>query len=259
MRILLFMALMLCAAPSVAEDRLQPDFTFKRVQPPKPGFRGPRITVQVEPKNPEVADTAQPAAPQSDDWFWGTVPSTLSADPAQRLQSALLHMQTAPEARSVPTPRLQHLQQIAAQHGSSLLRNSIDTKISPALALAVIYVESAGRADAASHAGAQGLMQLIPATAERFQVTDPLDPAQNIRGGMTYLGWLTKEFGGDTLIALAAYNAGEGSVRAANGIPDFPETRAYVPKVLAAWQVARGLCRTPPQLMSDGCIFVTPE
>lgn len=121
--------------------------------------------------------------------------------------------------------------------------------------LSVISVESAGDARAVSRAGAQGLMQLMPATAARFGVTNPLDPRQNIRGGVAYLDWLLNHFGGDPILALAGYNAGEGSVRDNSGVPPYAETRAYVPKVLTAWTVARGLCLTPPELVSDGCVF----
>jgi soluble lytic murein transglycosylase-like protein len=101
-------------------------------------------------------------------------------------------------------------------------------------------------------------MQLIPATAARFGVTDARDPVQNIRGGVSYLDWLMGEFGGDPVLALAAYNAGEGAVRRNGGVPPFAETRAYVPKVLAAWNVARQMCTIPPQLPGDGCVFRAP-
>ena len=98
-------------------------------------------------------------------------------------------------------------------------------------------------------------MQLMPATAERFGVADRLVSAENIRGGVAYLDWLLGHFDGDPVLALAGYNAGEGSVRDNAGVPPYAETRAYVPKVLAAWTVARGLCQTPPVLISDGCVF----
>lgn len=127
--------------------------------------------------------------------------------------------------------------------------------MSPALVLAVIAVESAGKVDAVSGAGAQGLMQLMPATAERFGVEDSLIPAENILGGVKYLNWLMDEFDRDPILVLAGYNAGEGSVRTYEGVPPFEETRDYVPKVLAAFQVARGLCQTPPELITDGCVF----
>jgi soluble lytic murein transglycosylase-like protein len=127
--------------------------------------------------------------------------------------------------------------------------------VSPALVLAVMTIESAGKADAVSGAGAQGLMQLMPATASRFGVTDSLVAAQNIAGGVKYLDWLMGKFDNDPILVLAGYNAGEGSVRKYEGVPPFAETRDYVPKVLAAFQVARGLCLTPPELISDGCVF----
>ena len=86
-------------------------------------------------------------------------------------------------------------------------------------------------------------------------MTDRLLPAESIRGGVAYLDWLLGHFDGDPILAVAAYNAGEGAVRDNGGVPPYRETRAYVPKVLAAWTVARGLCVTPPELASDGCVF----
>jgi soluble lytic murein transglycosylase-like protein len=123
------------------------------------------------------------------------------------------------------------------------------------LVLAVIAVESGGRADAVSPKGAAGLMQLIPATAARFGVGDSAVPAQNIQGGVAYLDWLMGQFDRDPLMVLAAYNAGEGAVSANDGIPPYAETRDYVPKVLAAWTVAQGLCASPPMLVTDPCVF----
>lgn len=103
--------------------------------------------------------------------------------------------------------------------------------LDPQLVLAVIQVESAYQADAVSSANAQGLMQLIPATAERFGVRDAFNPTENINGGMRYLKWLLKHFGGDVTKAVAAYNAGEGAVRKYGGIPPYRETQNYVRKI----------------------------
>ncbi|KKK50979.1 hypothetical protein LCGC14_3119610, partial [marine sediment metagenome] len=128
--------------------------------------------------------------------------------------------------------------------------------IDRALIFAYMRQESNFKTGAKSSAGARGLMQLMPATAARFGVTDRSDAPQNIRGGVTYLNWLMGEFDNDPLLALAGYNAGEGAVRKYAGVPPYSETRAYIPKVLAAWSVARGLCLTPPQFVTDGCVFL---
>jgi len=154
-------------------------------------------------------------------------------------------------------PSLASVQKVAGRHGQAILSSTIGTRVSPALALAVIMAESSGRSDAVSGAGAEGLMQLIPATAERFGVRDSMDAKSNIRGGVAYLDWLLEEFDGDALLALAGYNAGEGAVKKNGGIPPYSETRAYVPKVVAAWSIARSLCLTMPELASDGCVFGT--
>jgi hypothetical protein len=97
-----------------------------------------------------------------------------------------------------------------------------------ALVRAVIHAESAFRPNAISEAGAQGLMQLMPATAERFAVDNPFDARQNIRGGVRYLAWLLKRFNGNQVLALAGYNAGEASVVEYNGVPPYAETQSYV-------------------------------
>ncbi|HHI71673.1 MAG TPA: lytic transglycosylase domain-containing protein, partial [Rhodobacteraceae bacterium] len=128
-------------------------------------------------------------------------------------------------------------------------------KVSPALVLAIIAIESSGDKSAVSKAGATGLMQLMPDTATRFGVSDATVAKENIKGGVAYLDWLMNEFDRDPVLVLAGYNAGEGSVHKYEGVPPFAETRGYVPKVLAAWTVARGLCLTPPELISDGCVF----
>jgi len=111
-----------------------------------------------------------------------------------------------------------------------------EVAMSPQLLHAVIQVESGYQANARSPKGAQGLMQLMPATAERFGVRDAFDPRQNIRGGALYLKWLLEYFRGDLRLALAAYNAGEAAVvKAGYRIPPIAETRDYVPKVL--WHI----------------------
>lgn len=100
--------------------------------------------------------------------------------------------------------------------------------VDPRFIHAVIWQESKYQQRARSHAGAQGLMQLMPATAERFGCKDPHDAADNIEAGTKYLKWLLKKFDGNVELALAGYNAGEGSVAKYNGIPPYDETRNYV-------------------------------
>ena len=250
------------------------DFTFKRVKVGG-GAVGKRITVQIDPAEqarllaalPVVdprRDAAEspppgPAVPDAPagakyDWFWETVPARQDQVDG-RFPLALATLSMGPAGASVSAPRMQGMQELAETYGTEILKATIGTNVSPALVLAVIGIESAGRADAVSSAGAQGLMQLIPATAERFGVTDATDPAQNIKGGVAYLNWLMKTFDSDPVMVLAAYNAGEGAVAANSGVPPYAETRDYVPKVLAAWVVAQGLCQTPPELVTDPCVF----
>lgn len=100
--------------------------------------------------------------------------------------------------------------------------------VDPRFIHAVIWQESRYIADAKSHAGAVGLMQLMPAAAERFGCEDRKDPASNIAAGTKYLSWLLKRFSGNVELALAGYNAGEGAVAKYDGIPPYNETRNYV-------------------------------
>ena len=259
------------AAPAGAElaAPITNDIQPKRVGVPQPGTKR-FLTIQIDPEEQRRAlataaakpfipvtrqpDAAAPKGPGVYDWYWDAVSPSLG-DRDGRFGKALAALPQVPGGKAVAAPRLAHLQDIAARHGADILAATIGTEVSPALVLAVIGIESGGRVDAVSSAGAVGLMQLIPATADRFKVGDSVDPVQNIRGGVAYLDWLMKEFDRDPLMVLAAYNAGENAVKKNGGVPPFAETRAYVPKVLAAWTVARGLCRTPPELVTDGCVF----
>lgn len=104
--------------------------------------------------------------------------------------------------------------------------------VEPAILHGLIEQESDFDPSATSSAGAEGLTQLMPSTASSMGVADPLDPAESIEGGARYLGQLTREFGGDTVDALAAYNAGPGAVQQYGGVPPYAETQSYVQNVL---------------------------
>ena len=108
-------------------------------------------------------------------------------------------------------------------------------QVEPQLALSIIAAESNFNARAVSSKNARGLMQLIPATSERFNVKNAFDPAQNIRGGLGYLRWLLAYFEGDVALVAAAYNSGERTVERYKGVPPYPETRKYVKRVLTSF------------------------
>lgn len=267
------------AAPAPAAD-IEPRGVYKRIKAPKPGTRA-HVTVQISPEEHAAAPSAPSTGPDlivpdiiartkvppaalpdimkkkspegAYKAFWEKISPDLAKAGPGRLDDAI----QALAATEVASPRLKTLQNIVEQRGVDILRSTVGTKVSPALVLAVMSVESGGRPAAVSTAGAQGLMQLMPATAKRFGVTDSMLPEQNIAGGVKYLDWLMNEFSDDPILVLAGYNAGEGAVRQHNGVPPYTETRDYVPKVLAAFQVARALCATPPLLISDGCVFQT--
>lgn len=109
-----------------------------------------------------------------------------------------------------------------------IARTGRDLGVDPRLIHAVIWQESKYKPSAESGAGAQGLMQLMPAAAQRFGCEDRNDAAANVTAGTKYLRWLLKRFDGNVTLALAAYNAGEGNVDKYEGVPPFGETQAYV-------------------------------
>ncbi len=130
------------------------------------------------------------------------------------------------------------IQQAAQQHG-----------VSEGLIKAVMHTESGFNVNARSPVGAQGLMQLMPATARRFNVSNAYDPHQNIMAGAKYLAWLLKRFNGNTTLALAGYNAGEGNVAKYGGVPPFRETQDYVRRVTSRYSnlYANGVSAGSPQ------------
>lgn len=125
----------------------------------------------------------------------------------------------------------------AAEIRAAAARHGVDE----AVVRAIIHAESSYNPRAVSRVGAQGLMQLMPATARRFGVTDSFDPAQNIGGGVQYLAWLLKRYRGDLTLAAAGYNAGEGAVDRYKGVPPYNETRRYVERVRVLADRYRGV------------------
>jgi len=113
--------------------------------------------------------------------------------------------------------------------------------VDEAIVRAIIHAESSFNPNALSRVGAQGLMQLMPATARRFGVTNAFDASQNIRGGVQYLAWLLKRYNGDLTLAAAGYNAGEGAVDRHKGVPPYSETRLYVQRVRVLADRYRGV------------------
>jgi len=119
--------------------------------------------------------------------------------------------------------------------------------VDPRLAVSIVRAESNFNPFAVSPKNAQGLMQLIPATAKRFGVRNLLDPQQNIEGGLAYLRWLLLRFDHDVVKTSAAYNAGEGAVDRHQGVPPFPETQAYVARILGFYLATRHQPPPAPQ------------
>jgi soluble lytic murein transglycosylase-like protein len=129
----------------------------------------------------------------------------------------------------------------AERYETEIARYADDHGVDSALVKAVIKAESNYDNRAISRAGAQGLMQLMPATSRLRNVDNPFNPAQNIDGGVRHLKYLLTSFRGDTKLALAAYNAGENAVRKYNGVPPYPETKNYVSTVLSHYGRYSGL------------------
>lgn len=168
------------------------------------------------------------------EWFWNRVPARIDHGPrtdALALAAGRATNATADRARHVLSRWRAQLE--VAAHAA---------RVSEALLAALVSVESAGGHRAVSPAGAQGLGQLMPGTARSLGVRDSFAPLENLRGAALYLSDLIDLFDGDLVLALAAYNAGEGAVTRWRGVPPYAETRAYVPRVLGAYAAVGRFC-----------------
>lgn len=162
---------------------------------------------------------------------WLRKAASLGNEQAERLVGTVSATVKAPDRCEPPNLRWGIIRKPPAEIRAMVQKMAPTYGLDPDLVLAVIAVESGYRVDVVSNKNAQGLMQLIPETAERFGVSDPFNAEQNLRGGMKYLRWLLAYFDGNVAYALAGYNAGEGAVLQYKGIPPYRETKDYVTKI----------------------------
>lgn len=191
-------------------------------------------------------------------WFWKEHSPAFGAAGPDRWAKALSTMRDRRTAGK-GLVRTADATRIMTTYHQTMTKAAAASNVSEGLLAAMIIVESSGKAAAVSPKGAEGLMQLIPATAKRFGVTDSFDPEQNIRGGATYLNWLLDEFERDPLLALAAYNAGENAVYRHKGVPPFAETRDYVVKVMDALAALEAMCEAAAAGPRSRCPAAAPE
>jgi hypothetical protein len=237
-------------APAVAGDS---QYASKLLEPPEG-----RLQERKRLRHPSLPGSSSGGGgkgygPEAFRWFWSEVSTARSDAGAGRWGEVL---EVIEKARSKGRPVFGSraaARRILETYGPYLQRESKRLDLALPLLIAVIEVESGGNPGARSPKGAGGLMQLMPGTAARFGVSDAYAPSQNIRGGATYLDWLLRHFGGDAVLALAGYNAGEGAVERHAGVPPYNETRDYVAKVAGAYAAAWALCEKPPRNVRDAC------
>ncbi|MEO6226950.1 MAG: lytic transglycosylase domain-containing protein [Thermomonas sp.] len=141
------------------------------------------------------------------------------------------YMQTCYACSAKPGVSFATIRLNTAAYGAEIAAAAHEHGVDEAIVRAIIHAESAFNPNALSRVGAQGLMQLMPATARRFGVSDSFNAGQNISGGVKYLAWLLKRFNGNLSLAAAGYNAGEGAVDKYKGVPPYSETQRYVQRV----------------------------
>lgn len=205
-----------------------------------------------------MAALAVPEQSAAGAWFWREIPPAATGDDASKTSRAIEVVRKAKGGRGRLASTTTRARRISDKWRLEIDRAARRARVSEALLIAVILVESGGNPRAVSPAGAQGLAQLMPGTARRYGVTNSFDPQDNLQGGAKYLSDLLRLYRGDLVLTLAAYNAGEGAVARYNGVPPYSETRAYVPKVLSAFIAASTLCREPPRNARRRCALPRP-
>lgn len=158
-------------------------------------------------------------------------PQGVASVTVSRMSYPVFEMDTCYACGVQPKVDFGHIRLNTAAYSSEIAAAARDFGVEEAVVRAIIHAESAFRPNALSRVGAQGLMQLMPATARRFGVSNAFEPGQNIRGGVQYLSWLLKRFDGNLTLAAAGYNAGEGAVDKYKGVPPYSETKRYVERV----------------------------
>ena len=203
--------------------------------PPPAPIPAPAAAPLASQSDPQLVAMAQPMATGSRtmsarliNQFEGMAPNSSAVDGVRRITVSAGGKSFGPSP--LPAGKFPRLFD-RSTYLTEILSATRTHGVEEALVRAVIHAESAYKPKARSHAGAQGLMQLMPGTARRFGVTNSYDPAQNIQGGVRYLAWLLDRYNGNVSLATAAYNAGEGAVDRYGGIPPYRETKGYVAKI----------------------------
>ncbi len=209
-------------------------------------FRKPGSMASLR-NGPATTSRVRPSTKSSGfDWFWTEAMPTAASDRDGVAPGLVRHIDDR-RARGLPVwGQIKTGETIYKRFKEAIDAASEETGVSRAVLAAVITIESAGVATVTSPKGAMGLMQLMPATAERFGVKRGYDPFENISGGARYLAELLKLHNGDFVLALASYNAGEGAVDKYSGVPPYNETRDYVAKFFSIYAGAKTMCKNEP-------------